>query len=109
LRQLGYRVLPAADGAEALRIWDAEGGRIDLLFTDMVMPGGISGLDLGLRLRRLKNDLNVLIVSGYSAELPYVEGPIGLSIEYLNKPYTLSRLSDVLRRVLGASNDPAAS
>lgn len=109
LKQLGYRVLQASNGVEAPAVWEAEGGRIDLLLTDMVMPEGISGLDLGLRLLRLKEDLKVVIVSGYSAALPYDEGPIEPSLEYLTKPYTLSRLSDVLRRTLGETDDLSSS
>jgi CheY-like chemotaxis protein len=100
LRRLGYQVLVAANGPQALRLWDAHGGRIQALFTDMVMPEGMTGFALALRLRESRPDLRVLIASGYSDQI--VDGDLIRSsgISYLAKPYDLPTLAAALRRVL---------
>jgi PAS domain S-box-containing protein len=98
LRNLGYRVTEAVNGLDALRVWEREGGRFDLLLTDMVMPEGLSGLELCSRLRQLKENLKVLIVSGYSAldEASAFRHGVG----YLSKPFDKSTLAARLRECL---------
>ena len=68
LETLGYRVLEAANGAAALKLLN-DMGDIDLVFTDLVMPGGMSGLDLARRVREARPDARIILTSGYSAEL----------------------------------------
>jgi PAS domain S-box-containing protein len=100
LRRLGYHVAEAADGAEALGAWQRENGRFDLLLTDMVMPGELSGLELYTRLRELKRDLRAIVVSGYSA---LDEGSASrLGIRTLAKPYDHSALAAAVRVCLDA-------
>ncbi|MBL6082849.1 response regulator, partial [Belnapia sp. T18] len=66
LRELGYGTLAARDAAEALEHLQS-GERIDVLFSDVVMPGGVDGIQLAERARRLRPDLRILLTSGYSA------------------------------------------
>jgi two-component system CheB/CheR fusion protein len=97
LNGLGYSVLEAEAGAAALEILRGEPA-IDLLFTDLLMPGGMSGFDLVERARALCPDLKVLLTTGYAAEadsmLADVKDPI------LKKPYKKQQLAEALRTVL---------
>ena len=69
LRRLGYEIIEAKDAVEAIQLWERHGNRVSLVFTDLVMPGDYTGLDLAKRLRQLKAGLKVLISSGYSADV----------------------------------------
>jgi two-component system, cell cycle sensor histidine kinase and response regulator CckA len=107
LRRWGYQVLEAEDGVKALSVWQAHQQQVDLLLTDMVMPAGISGLELAERLRATKPNLKVIISSGYSNEL-LQHGTAGLEgILYSPKPCPPAELAAILRRCLEApSADP---
>jgi len=101
LKELGYAVVEADSGPAALAVIDRD-QRIDLLFTDIVMPGGITGVDLARAARARRPDLKILFTSGY-AEPAIIEG--GLSTEnagWLGKPFTTAdlavKLSDLLAR-----------
>jgi PAS domain S-box-containing protein len=100
LRELGYTVLEAGDGLEALKIWDQHSQEIELLFTDMMMPGKLTGLDLILRFREEKGSLKVISSSGYSAKLAESALTVGVEIVYLPKPYEPSALAICVRRCL---------
>ena len=100
LQQLGYKVMEAADGKEALKVWNEHPGEIDLLLSDMVMPEGMTGLDLAEKLRELKSSLKVIIASGYSAEMLTQGIPESKQIVRLQKPYSLEALSKVIRQCL---------
>ncbi len=97
LSGLGYSVLEAEAGSAALDILRSE-PKIDLLFTDLLMPGGISGFDLVKSAREFLPDLKVLLTTGYAAEadsmLADVKEPI------LKKPYKKQQLAQALRSVL---------
>ena len=96
LSSQGYRVLTANNAIDALRIWEQEAKSIALLFTDIVMPGGMNGKQLAERLKAEKPDLHVIYSSGYSLELAecdLIEGGIFL----LQKPYTGSALEKTIR------------
>ena len=69
LLQLGYRVLEANNGIEAQTIWKQHRDEINLLLTDLVMPGGVTGIDLAQRLIQENPKLKVIYMSGYSAEV----------------------------------------
>ena len=101
LRALGYRVHEAANGPEAMLIWQAQGAAVDLLFTDMVMPEGMSGQELAGKLQALKPGLKAIISSGYSDEIA-LGHPAARDIAYLPKPYTTEALADLLRDCLDA-------
>jgi two-component system, cell cycle sensor histidine kinase and response regulator CckA len=88
LESYGYKVHEAASAREALEVWRPSAAEVSLLITDMVMPEGISGRDLGERLRAQKPELKVIFMSGYSAEV--VGGDLEFTREhesyFLHKP-----------------------
>ena len=100
LRTLGYRVLEASNGPEALAQWEVEVGRIALLFTDMVMPAGLSGMDLLERFRAQTPALKVIISSGYHADIPSHSRPLMAGVVYLPKPYEARALGRAVRSCL---------
>ncbi|MCC6233610.1 MAG: response regulator, partial [Verrucomicrobiales bacterium] len=100
LRALGYQILEASTGIEAIQVWNAHPQRVNLLLTDMVMPEGMSGLELAERLREQRPGLRVIISSGYSAEIVQAGVPTKAGIVYLPKPYATSTLADAVRRCL---------
>lgn len=97
LRNTGYQILEATDGQEALRLWEQHGGVLDLVFTDMVMPNGMNGLELVEALRQLNPKLKAIISSGYSLNLVHPEGETDSSIRFLPKPYQPVKLAQMLR------------
>jgi signal transduction histidine kinase/FixJ family two-component response regulator len=100
LQWFGYSVLEAANGPEALRLWEQHRSEIDLLFTDMVMPQGMTGLDLAARLREAKDGLKVVVSSGYSVDIANSGIPAGSGIAYLSKPYEVKALVAIVRKCL---------
>ncbi|MFN0186262.1 MAG: ATP-binding protein [Aquabacterium sp.] len=99
LRALGYRVLQAASGAQALPL--LEGGEtIDLLFTDVVMPGGMSGRELADAARRLRPGLRVLYTSGYTENAIVHHGRLDPGVQLLPKPYRRTELARAVRAAL---------
>ena len=100
LRSNGYRVLEAVDGQEAIRLWEQHGGDVGLVFTDMVMPNGVNGLELVETLRQLKPKLKAIISSGYSLNLVQPEGEADPTIRFLPKPYQPLKLAQMLRECL---------
>jgi PAS domain S-box-containing protein len=108
LRRAGYRVFAAADGEEAARVWSEHAHEIDLLFSDMVMPRGLSGLDLATRFRRDKPGLRAIVTSGYSVDLEAAPAPAALGVTYLAKPYALHALTLAVRASLDAGGTGTA-
>ena len=101
LRRLGYQVATACNGQEAIDLWTKKGGAFDLLLTDMIMPEGLTGLDVAKLLRLEKPSLKVIVMSGYSLELSR-HAPLDAGrIEYLAKPFNPQTLAQAVRRVLG--------
>ncbi len=99
LTQLGYRALSAANGAAAVRILSGP-ERIDLLFTDVMMPGGMLGPALAKRARELRPDIDVLFTTGY-ADNAVLAGTAGLtSSDVIHKPYRNEDLAMRIRHVL---------
>jgi CheY-like chemotaxis protein len=84
LSMAGYAVLPASSGEQALQLLEG-GARVDLLFTDVIMPGGMNGLELIGKAHELRPGLPVLVTTGYMDELPDRGRANGLTI--LAKPY----------------------
>ena len=99
LSSLGYQVLHAESGREALKVL-TEHNDIALLFTDIVMPGGITGTELALRARINNPNLKVLYTSGYTATTVVDFGLLDQSDDVLSKPYTKERLAQEVRDVL---------
>jgi signal transduction histidine kinase/CheY-like chemotaxis protein len=101
LSGLGYRIVEAGNGVEALKTWDDQGGKIDLLLTDMVMPEGFSGRDLAMQLRTRKPGLKVIYTSGYSAEIMGRDTELR-DAPFLAKPYAAPQLAKIVRDCLDA-------
>jgi two-component system cell cycle sensor histidine kinase/response regulator CckA len=100
LERLGYHVLEASDGPSALRIWNKDKSAIQLLITDMIMPEGMTGHDLAERLRSERPELQVLLTSGYSAEMSRQGAKLGDGIKFLQKPYQLREFGEAVRDCL---------
>jgi len=95
-----FHVMAAENGPKALPIWQKHKESIDLLLTDMVMPEGISGLNLAGRLRAERPALRVLFTSGYDAEIIGENGVLREGLNFLQKPYRPEQLLAAVRSVL---------
>jgi two-component system NtrC family sensor kinase len=105
LAERGYRVLSAEDGASALRI--VENATIDLLLTDVVLPGGMNGRELTEAVLRRRPDVKVLYMTGYTRNAIIHHGRLDPDIDLLTKPFTADALTRKIRRVLDAAPVPA--
>ncbi|MBL9193233.1 MAG: PAS domain S-box protein [Opitutaceae bacterium] len=103
LEAFGYRVLAASNGQEAVALWQAGGDRCDLVLTDMVMPEGMTGLELVERLREMKPGLRAIVSSGYSTEITRPGVLTKAGVVYLPKPYETRTLAEVVRSALDDS------
>jgi PAS domain S-box-containing protein len=106
LKLIGYEVLEACDGPSALAILE-RGDHVDLVFTDLIMPGGLSGREVALRARNIRPGIKVLLTSGYAEELVRGEELQRENLKVLRKPYQQAGLVAALRDVL-ASETPAS-
>jgi two-component system cell cycle sensor histidine kinase/response regulator CckA len=101
LEQAGYTVLAAPDGREALKLSKTHSGGIDLVVTDVVMPG-MSGRDLAERLWLSRPDTKVLYISGYTDVDVFDPGVLDPGSAFLQKPFSASDLAQRVRQVLDA-------
>ena len=99
LRVLGVEVVAVADGAAALEVLRSP-ARVDLLITDVVMPGGMNGAELADQAAAVRPGLRILFSSGYSADVIQQEGRLPPGVQLLGKPYTLAELSRKLHELL---------
>ncbi len=99
LKRIGYTVLAAGDAKEAMEAAEKHGGRIDLLLTDLVMPG-MNGRELAERLVSAQPTLKVLYTSGYSGTILRDEDQEAIERSFLEKPYTWQNLARKVRSVL---------
>ena len=99
LRELGYSVLEAVDAAPALAILE-RGSRIDLLFTDLGLPGRIDGRVLSERARDLRPSLRVVITTAYAGTALIHDGRLDAGVELLSKPFSFEALAVRIRQVL---------
>lgn len=105
LERVGYQVLIASDGLEALDCYRHHAGEIDLIITDVMMPK-LGGIELCRILRQEGHDVRFLFTSGYSApEVPQVDPAIG-ELALLPKPWTLAGLTQRVRDVLDLKRAP---
>ncbi|NOX36356.1 MAG: PAS domain S-box protein [Calditrichaeota bacterium] len=99
LSSLGYRVIQAANGKEALELFRKHNGKIDILVTDTVMPQ-MGGKELADRILEMRSDLKVLFASGYTDEQIVHHGVLEEGIFFIQKPYTIEQLAKKIRQVL---------
>lgn len=102
LAQLGYAVISAADGAEAVRIFAEKSQSIQLVITDLVMPGGMSGTQLAGILKKQKADLPIIFSSGYNSDTILHDIKLTEGVNFLAKPYNLATMAKVIRDRLDA-------
>jgi two-component system, cell cycle sensor histidine kinase and response regulator CckA len=100
LERGGYAVVEASSGLAALELWGKTKPHIDLLLTDMVMPDGISGLQLADKLKSENPGLKVIFTTGYSAELMGKDFQIKEGVNFLQKPYPPQKLVQTVRNGL---------
>ncbi|GAC1551456.1 MAG: PAS domain-containing sensor histidine kinase [Beijerinckiaceae bacterium] len=99
LRELGYSVLEAHDGPSALRTLD-RAGRVDLLFTDVGLPGGMTGRELSDVARKRRAGLKVLFTTGYARNAIVHNGRLDPDVKMIGKPFTFADLAAQVRDVL---------
>ena len=105
LRGLGYQVLTAPHAQAALPILEQRSRRIDLLLTDVVMPG-MNGRDLGSKAQEIRPGLRVLYMTGYSRNAVVHQGRLEEGVELLQKPITQTHLASRVRSMLDHSGNP---
>jgi CheY-like chemotaxis protein len=108
LGELGYRVLEANSARAALRLLDAHGTEVDLLFTDVVMPE-VNGRRLADEALRRWPGLKVLFTTGYSRNAVVHNGVLDPGVQLIGKPFTMEELAAKLRAVLGRRAEEAAA
>jgi len=102
LKIQGYTVLEAASGRHALEVWERADRPVDLLVTDMVMPGGIMGSELAERLSSQSPRLKVIYTSGYSPGMAGRDASLLEGRNFLPKPYSIGKLAHFVRECLDA-------
>ncbi len=104
LQRLGYRVLTVGNGPEALALWPQHRGKIVLLLTDMVMPGGMTGRELADCLLREAPGMPFIYSTGYSMDLIDSGANCGTQARCLFKPYDASALANAVNKVFANGN-----
>lgn len=98
LTRRGYVVLEATDGAEALKLFDLHSGNVHMLLSDVRMPG-MTGIELAFELRRRREDLPILLMSGYVSQLT-------VPFDFIAKPFLLPALLEKVERHLSPGQRP---
>jgi CheY-like chemotaxis protein len=99
LKMIGHDVIEVRDGSEALNPLQS-GAHVDLVFTDTIMPGGLSGRDVAHKARDLKPGIKVLLTTGYAEGLGHADDLESDTLKVLRKPYRQAELAMALREVL---------
>lgn len=97
LRHYGYKVLEAEDGIAAEALWREESEKVDLILTDLVMPHGITGMELGRRLKHSRPDLKIIYMTGHSQDLVEHGDKLTAGIDFLPKPFENRDLIRLIR------------
>jgi CheY-like chemotaxis protein len=105
LRELGYSVLDASSATAALRMLDQH-PQIDLLFTDVGLPGGMNGRQLADEARKRRPDLKILFTTGYARNAIVHEGRLDPGVQLVTKPFTYAAVGAKLRDILDARGRP---
>lgn len=99
LRDLGYCVIEATDGPSAMRLLKTD-TPVDLLFTDVVLPGGMTGAQVAAQGRELRPELKVLFTTGYARNAIFHHGRLDKGVQLITKPFTFADLAAKVRDVL---------
>jgi PAS domain S-box-containing protein len=99
LRELGYRVVEAHDGPAALRLLE-QNPRVDLLFTDVVLPGGMTGAQVAAQARATRPNLKVLFTTGYARNAIIHHGRLDKGVQLITKPFSFEDLAAKVRDIL---------
>jgi signal transduction histidine kinase len=105
LERLGYTVLEAETGVQALALWDKQGDNVNLVLTDVIMPEGMTGRDLIKRLQARRPQLKYLLTSGYTFDHEHEGEPLIEGQNFLQKPYHPRVLAQTVRSCLGRRPD----
>jgi|KBSSwiStaDraftv2_1062776.scaffolds.fasta_scaffold33924_2 PAS domain S-box-containing protein len=105
LAELGYTVVAAENGAAALRLL-ASNPQVNVLFSDIGLPGGMNGRQLSEEARKLRPDLKVLFTTGYARNAIVHDGRLDPGVELITKPFTQAALAEKLRNILDAKHVP---
>jgi CheY-like chemotaxis protein len=106
LREIGYHVIEAPTGREALRVLEAN-PKIAVLFTDIGLPGGMNGRQLADEAQKHRPNLKVLFTTGYARNAIVHEGRVDPGVELLTKPFSQAALAGKLRDIIDARTTPA--
>ena len=109
LARLGYVVLLANDGNDAQQVWRKHKNEIQLLLTDMVMPGGLTGRDVAALFRKDVPALKVIFMSGYNATIAGTDFPRAMGDLFLGKPFEIQELAGIVRKCLDGANESGPS
>lgn len=107
LERYGYRIFATGSTAEALSVWEKDSAEIDLILTNMILPGGTLGRDFAQQCETQKPELKTLFASNYNLNMARAHGHLKLGVNFLPKPYSATALAQAVRRCLDA--DGAAS
>jgi CheY-like chemotaxis protein len=108
LRDLGYRVLAAADGPAALRVFGDNDAKVDLLLADIVLTGGMKGDEVARRLAAVRPGLRTLFMSGYTENAVVHHGRLDDGVQLIGKPFQRQQLARKVAEMLGTANAAAA-
>ncbi len=98
LQELGYGVIECGDGPSAVNI--LEGRTVDLVFTDVVLPGGMTGAEIAARARELRPGIKILFTTGYARNAIVHHGRLDRGVQLITKPFTVDDLAVKVREVL---------
>ena len=102
LRELGYRVIEAHDGPSALSLLERQ-FKVDLLFTDVVLPGGMTGAQVAAQARGIKPELKVLFTTGYARNAIVHHGRLDAGVQLITKPFSMSDLAMRVRDIIDST------
>ncbi|GAB6842936.1 signal transduction histidine kinase/CheY-like chemotaxis protein [Methylorubrum rhodinum] len=108
LSDLGYRVLEAADGEEALRVFGANATSVELLLTDVVLPGKVRGRELAERVQAIRPEVRVVFMSGYTENSIVHHGRLDDGVHLIGKPFKREQLARKVAETLGTDPVPVA-
>jgi signal transduction histidine kinase/CheY-like chemotaxis protein len=103
LRSLGYRVLEAPDGDEGLKVFGSHAAEIDMLLTDVVLPGKVRGREMAERITAIRPEVKVLFMSGYTENSIVHHGRLDDGVQLLGKPFKREQLARKVAEILGAA------